>query len=224
MAEGIGDRMKRYEAVSRGLLAPNTPVFIRVDGRSFHTYTKRFQRPFDRTLMEAMVYAAQRTAADMHGFVMGYAQSDEVTFVLSDYFRPETQGWFGYEVSKLVSLSASLFTANFNAHIARFGTCTDQLATFDSRAFNVPHDDAPNVFVWRQKDWERNWVSMLARTHFSAKQLHGVSRSETLALLGPEKINVPDDIKYGTFFFPDGTTTHEYADYAKIQGWMSAPK
>ena len=217
----LGDRMKRYEAVSRGLLTPNTPVLVRVDGRAFHTYTRFCDKPFDMDLVNAMVYAAQMTAAEMSGFVLGYVQSDEATFMLSDYARPETQGWFGYETSKLVSLSASLFTAYFNERLGahpKFG-----LATFDARAFNVPLDDAPNVFVWRQKDWARNWVSMLARSQFSAKQLHGRGVDEVLGMLEPGSVNaLPHVIKRGTFLFPDGKVRHEYADYAKLREWVTS--
>lgn len=222
--DAIGDRMKRYEAVSQGFLTPNTPVFVRVDGRAFHTYTRGCAKPFDFDLIEAMIHAARNTAKDMHGFVLGYMQSDEATFMLSDYERTETQGWFGYETSKIVSLSASLFTAHFNAHVQtldagkQFG-----LATFDARAFNVPLDDAPNVFVWRQKDWERNWVSMLARSQFSAKQLHGKSRREVMEMVSPESLMFLEPvIEHGTFLFPDGEVAHERADYAKLRWWMGA--
>ena len=222
--DAIGDRMKRYEAVSQGFLTPNMPVFVRVDGRAFHTYTRGCAKPFDFDLIGAMTHAAQNTAKDMHGFVLGYVQSDEATFMLSDYERTETQGWFGYETSKIVSLSASLFTAHFNAHVQtldagkQFG-----LATFDARAFNVPLDDAPNVFVWRQKDWERNWVSMLARSQFSAKQLHGKSRREVMEMVSPESLMFLEPvIEHGTFLFPDGEVAHERADYAKLRWWIGA--
>lgn len=30
------------------------PVAIRMDGRSFHTYTKGFQRPFDEAFIKSM--------------------------------------------------------------------------------------------------------------------------------------------------------------------------
>lgn len=218
--DALGDRMKRYEMVSKGFLTPNTPVFIRVDGRAFHTYTRHCDKPFDMRLIEAMRYAAQNTAKDMHGFALGYVQSDEATFMLSDYARPETQGWFGYEITKLVSLSASLFTAYFNE---RLGACPKfGLATFDSRAFNVPLDDAPNVFVWRQKDWERNWVSMLARSQFSAEQLHGKSRSEVLEMVHSHSVGeLPCVVKYGTFLFPDGEIAHKFADYSTVRDWLT---
>lgn len=41
----LGDRMKQYEATTQTRLLRRTPVIIRIDGRAFHTYTKRFVAP-----------------------------------------------------------------------------------------------------------------------------------------------------------------------------------
>ena len=35
--------MKGYENVPRTRLTPRMPMIIRVDGRAFHTYTRRFK-------------------------------------------------------------------------------------------------------------------------------------------------------------------------------------
>ena len=50
----FGDRMKRYELVSKSYLPIRTPVVIRIDGRAFHTFTRGFKRPFDNVLNKAM--------------------------------------------------------------------------------------------------------------------------------------------------------------------------
>lgn len=38
--DALGDRMKKYEYVSRTYLTPRTPVIIRLDGKAFHTFTR----------------------------------------------------------------------------------------------------------------------------------------------------------------------------------------
>ena len=38
--DSLGDRMKRYEYVSRNYLTRRVPVIIRIDGKAFHTFTK----------------------------------------------------------------------------------------------------------------------------------------------------------------------------------------
>lgn len=223
MTDTLGDRIKRYEAAAFHQLTPRTPVMIRVDGRAFHTYTKGMERPFDHTLMDAMQYATMFTAKDMQGFRLGYTQSDEATFLITDTENLDTQGWFGYELNKIVSLSASLFTAHFYSYMIAINHDSNSIATFDARAFNVPEDDVPNVFVWRQRDWERNSLQMLARAHFSHKELMGKRRQCMHDMLHAKGINWADlspAEKNGTFILRDGHHVSDKADYELIRKWI----
>ena len=46
--DDLGTRMKTfYEEIPKSKLMRRTPVAIRVDGRSFHTFTRGFNVPFD---------------------------------------------------------------------------------------------------------------------------------------------------------------------------------
>lgn len=218
MQDSLGDRIKRYEAVSNPRLLTNCPVIIRVDGKAFHTWTKGLMRPFDSGLIEAMQVAATRTSQEMQGFKLAYVQSDEVTFLITDTDSHEQQGWFGYELNKIVSISASTFTAHFNQAV--FHPTARTPALFDSRAFNVPAEDAPNVFVWRQKDWARNSVQMYARSKFSHKQLLGKSLPQVHDMLHAEGFNwatLRPVLKNGTFILPDGSTISEMLDYEAVR-------
>lgn len=224
MSDSLGDRVKRYENAYNQTLTPRVPVVIRVDGRAFHTYTQGFERPFDQDLMDAMTFAATETAKQMMGFKLAYVQSDECTFVITDTDKLDTQGWFGYELNKIVSLSASMFTAQFN-HFMRHWDVTNKLATFDARAFNVPADDVPNVFIWRQRDWERNSLQMLAHTYFSHRELAGKKRADMHDMLHAKGINWADlteQQKNGTFIRKGyfWMNHHDRADYDLIQGWI----
>lgn len=218
----IGDRIKAYEACSAPRLTPNAPVIIRVDGRAFHTFTRGMKRPFDSVLMKVMVRAAVETAREMQGFKLGYVQSDEATFLLTDYDTHDTAAWFGNEVNKLVSLSASLFTGYFNAAFRG----EHPPAAFDSRAFTVPREDAPNVFVWRQQDWARNSLQMVARAHFSHKQLHGKHRGAIHEMLHGIGVNWSRDFtaqeKNGTFILADKSMHHEVWRYGEIDSYLGA--
>ncbi|WP_280412562.1 tRNA(His) guanylyltransferase Thg1 family protein [Nocardia asiatica] len=218
----LGERIKAYEAASTYKLTPNSCVFIRVDGRAFHTFTRGMKRPFDHALMNTMARAAMETSREMQGFKLGYVQSDEATFMLTDFDTHDTAGWFGYEVNKLVSISASLFTMNFNRFFGSKPT-----AVFDSRAFVVPRPDAPNVFVWRQRDWERNSLQMLARAHFSHKQLHLKNRAQMHDMLMLEKsVNWATDLneqeKNGTFILRDGTYLHDRWSYEDVDQYLGS--
>jgi tRNA(His) 5'-end guanylyltransferase len=174
----LGDRIKGYEKTFSHNALKRVPLMIRVDGRAFHTFTRGMEHPFDTTLSSAMVCAAIDTAKDMQGFKAGYVQSDEATFVLTDYDTTETQGWFDYDLFKVVSISASLMSVNFARHFP-----AKIPPVFDSRAFSLPADDVVNALLWRAKDWERNSVQMYARAFFSHKQLHGKGRADMHEML-----------------------------------------
>lgn len=44
---GLGDRMKQYEQVTQVRLIRRMPVILRLDGKSFHRFTRGFKKPFD---------------------------------------------------------------------------------------------------------------------------------------------------------------------------------
>lgn len=113
--DSMGTRMKEYyEAVPKTKLMRRTPVAIRLDGKSFHTFTRGFQKPFDMILMKSMQGTMRYLCKNIQGCVFGYTQSDEITLILIDYQTLTTDAWFDYEVQKLCSVSASMATMAFN--------------------------------------------------------------------------------------------------------------
>jgi tRNA(His) 5'-end guanylyltransferase len=200
--KSLGDRIKEYENASTHKLLKKTPVLIRVDGKAFHTYCRNFDKPFDKILMKAMNTAAFYVATEIQGFKVAYIQSDEVTFALTDYDNIETDAWFNYKISKIVSISASIMTARFN-RIIQEEKPNVPLAYFDSRAFNVPKEDVVNAFLWRAHDWERNSLQMYARKFFSHKQLMNKNKQDIHEMLHGIRKNWNKDLtpqeKNGTF-------------------------
>jgi tRNA(His) guanylyltransferase len=180
----LGDRMKgNYEDRVRHSLLRRTPVIVRVDGRAFHTWTRGLERPFDQWIIDTMVRAAREVAEDMQGCKAVYIQSDEASFLLTDYDKLTTEAWFDYNKSKIESISAAVMTAAFNAWWPQGKPRTQGYAIFDSRSFNIPVAEVANYFQWRMKDWERNSVSMYCNAHFSHKQMHGQGRADQHEML-----------------------------------------
>lgn len=107
-------RMKKYEAVSKNVLMRRTPVILRLDGKSFHSFTKGFVKPFDEVFVTAMHNTMLHLCEKIQGCVLGYTQSDEITLVLVDYQKLNTGAWFDYEVQKLCSVTAAMATLIFN--------------------------------------------------------------------------------------------------------------
>ena len=216
--DSLGDRIKGYEHVTNYRLPNRIPVILRVDGKAFHTFTRGMYKPFDGKLIESMVRAGERTAKNMMGFVLGYHQSDEFTFYLNNVQSLESQSWFNNEILKLTSITASMFTSYFNKEMG--GT----EAVFDCRAFSVPFEDVPNVFIWRQQDWERNSVQMLARYHFSHKQCDRKNKSnlhEMLHSIGVNWNDLDSVLKNGTFITKDGNRHYNKMNYSDILSVIS---
>lgn len=114
--DALGDRMKEYESRNQYFLQRRTPVIIRVDGKAFHTFTRGFQKPFDEVLGNAMVRTMEYLCQNISGCIFGYVQSDEITLVLQDYRKLNTDVWFGYRTDKLCSIAASMATMAFNKY------------------------------------------------------------------------------------------------------------
>lgn len=110
----LANRMKEYEKRNQYYLQKRTPVAIRVDMRAGHTFTKGFARPFDEVFGNAMVRTMEYCAKNIGNCVFAYHQSDEITFILVDYTKLETDCWFNYRTDKLCSIVASMATMAFN--------------------------------------------------------------------------------------------------------------
>ncbi len=179
----IGDRMKGYEKVSERILSRRMPVIIRIDGKAFHTVTKKYGRGWSQEFSYFMMYVAEAVMPEIQGCNFCYGQSDEISFLLTDYQTIRTDAWFGYDISKMVSISASLASVKFSSLVK-------ESAYFDSRAFSIPQDEVCNYFIWRQQDATRNAIQMAGREHFSQKQLHKKNTSDIQEMLFKEyKIN-----------------------------------
>lgn len=115
----LAKRMKDYEMRDRYFLQKRIPVAIRVDMRAGHTFTKGFERPFDKVFMKSMQETAKYMCENMGNAKFAYVQSDEITIILVDYDTLETDCWFNYRTDKLCSISASMATMAFNRFFAQ---------------------------------------------------------------------------------------------------------
>lgn len=204
----IMDRMKEsYEIRARHYLTRRIPVIMRLDGKAFHTYTKGLNKPFDEGLIEDMQKTAIYLCEQIQGCKAAYIQSDELSFLLTDYENLNTEAWFNYEVQKMTSVSASLATAKFNQlRVCREidnNDCIDpiiwkddflniKLANFDSRVFTIPKDEVSNYFLARQLDAEKNSIAMLAQSMYSHKELHGKHGGEMQEMCFQKGVNWND--------------------------------
>lgn len=111
--DSFGNRMKKYENITRNYLTPRTPVIIRIDGKAFHTFTKGFDKPFDDALINTMQETMKYLCRNIQGCVLGYTQSDEISLLLIDYKKLNSNAWFDNNIQKMASISASMATMIF---------------------------------------------------------------------------------------------------------------
>lgn len=219
--DALGDRMKAYENISRNYLTRKIPVIIRVDGKAFHSFTKGFERPFDKVFMEAMQQTMKYLCENIQGCVLGYTQSDEITLVLTDYANINTDAWFGYNIQKMASVAASMATMAFNKYFEElvdnfyFNTykaltnkeCNEwyntyskvlNTAMFDARCFSIPKEEVINCLIWRQQDATRNSILSVAQSVFSHKEMQGISCKDLQNKMLSEK-----DINWNDYSIPE---------------------
>lgn len=228
MKDPLGDRMKSfYEGISSTKLTRKTPVIMRLDGKAFHTLTRKFcEQKFDDTFSSAMIFTTEFLLSQIQGAKLGYVQSDEISLLLSDYDRIESGAWFDYKVQKMCSVSAAMATVAFNYMFfeTKFGDLVirpdgkipkpQEMGMFDSRCFNIPRNEVMNYFIWRQQDAMRNSLNGYAQMHFSHKELHGKNGTDVHEMLHTIGKNWTTDLngsqKNGTFIFKndEGENVH----------------
>lgn len=186
MKDDLGRRMKQdYEDALRLVVPRRSYVVIRIDGRGFHTFTKNLERPYSRQLAGALDSAALALCQEMIGGRFAYGQSDEYSFLLSDFEKENAPLWFDGNVQKMVSVSASLFTAHFNRAFAG-----DKIAAFDSRVLVISQRaEVAKYFLWRQMDASANSLNMLASSHYPHAELAGKSNAEKHEMLFAKGVN-----------------------------------
>lgn len=79
-ATELGESMKRMEDCFDLSVESTTPFIVRIDGCSFHTFTKGLHSPMDTRLTRCMVKTTI-DCVEKFNAVTGYHQSDEISLV-----------------------------------------------------------------------------------------------------------------------------------------------
>lgn len=197
MKDDLGSRLKKYEKINRQYVLPQIPVFVRIDGKAFHTFTQGFDKPFDKTLSDMFKLSALRTMQEIQQCVFGYSQSDEFTILLNGWDSSKSEMWFGGNIQKIASVTASIFSVMFERSLIQKSVLgqvsVDKMnntlmpAYFDARVFQVPIHEVENVFLWRQFDAKRNSIQALGRSEYSHEEIAGLKTFQIVDVLKKEK-------------------------------------
>ena len=194
-------RMKEnYEKRSRNYLTRRIPVVIRVDGKCFSSFCKRFEKPYDEFLNNSLNKVTQYLCANIQGAKFAERHSDEISILVTDYDSIGTDCYFDYNVQKVCSVVASMATAEFCRILMKesvdsaYGDGDEGILlwgeswpSFDARCFNLPEHEIENYFWWRMLDAKRGSINMMAQSKFSHKSLQGLSCDQMQEKLWQEK-------------------------------------
>lgn len=209
--KSLSDRMLYLRGLTDYKLIPGEYVMLMLDGRSFSKVIKnRFKKPFDSDFIDLMNDTAAFLCGNIQGAKLAYTQSDEISIVLSDFDTIDTESFFNYRLSKILSISASLATSYFQSEMmTRFPHKQPGLYQFDCKAWNLPGEN--DVYAWmlyRQNDCIRNSVSQAAQSGCSRTELHKKNQEEQKQILLQKtgiswESDYNDGEKYGRFIYKE---------------------
>ncbi len=203
MNDSLGDRCKMYEGAEAGRrFMPLIPIVARIDGRSFSSFTRGMERPYD-PLMASMMIATTKFLVEETNANIGYTQSDEISLAWHST-NHQSQVWFDGRIMKMTSQLAALATLHFNRQVEElYPEFYDRMPSFDARVWQVPNrTEAANMFVWREWDATKNSITMAASHYYSHAELQGKNGAEKQEMLFQKGVNwnnYPDFFKRGTY-------------------------
>lgn len=209
----LGSRFKEYEnQYAAQKVLPLQPIIARLDGHSFHTFTRGLRRPYDLRLSKLMKDTA-KFLMEKSGARLAYTQSDEISLL---WYNENThhQTFFGGKINKMTSILASLATAYFNKNLPDLiPEKSNILAIFDARIFNIPNlNEMACYFIWRELDAATNSVSMAAQSVYSHNDLDKKSIKRQQEMLFTKGINWNDY----PIFFKRGTYLQYISKYTSF--------
>jgi tRNA(His) 5'-end guanylyltransferase len=185
-----------YEKRAQTTLYRRIPVIIRLDGKCFHSFCKRFDKPYDEFLNFTLNNVMKFLCENIQGTKLAARHSDEISLLLTDFDTLQTDAFFDYEVQKICSIVASMTTSEFCRKLIyekypgevvtekkMYLRYDEKWPTFDCRCFNIPTNEVANYFYWRLLDCVRGSINSVAQYYFSSKELYKKSCNEMQEML-----------------------------------------
>lgn len=202
----FGDFLRSYEqAQLTERLVKDKPFYARIDGRTFSTFTRGLDKPYDKVLMSCMQDATIQLVKNFKASI-GYTQSDEISlFWPATDDKPESEIIFGGKIHKLTSLLASAATSYFIAALHAYRpTLICRHPHFDCRVIQADDEEIiASVLEDRSHDCYKNAIQGTAQANFSHKELQGVNTKDQIMMLTEKQINVfsyPLPFIYGSYY------------------------
>lgn len=217
----LKNEMKCYEESSVQKLTAKIPVFVKLNVCSYRPATKDLNKPYDEIFAKSMQHTMKRICEEAHGAIFAYSNFDEITVILTDYHKPNSNAWFGYDVQKLCSIVSSVATIEFNMEFRRlvdefkqkyngarkeeklsaYKNTADSYIKFSAVCFNVPENRVCDMMYLIQKECTKNVIQSIGRMYFENSDLVGKCNDEVLEMLrenfGIDWLSLPVELKRG---------------------------
>jgi tRNA(His) guanylyltransferase len=216
MLDLLGKQIKTWEKEYESrVIIPIEPLIVRLDGRAFSKYTKKFEKPFSSVFSDLMI-STTKFLCQAYKPDIAYVQSDEINLCFLPKFTVGFQHIFGGRPVKISSVLAGQASSHFTRCIVEMGI--DGTPHFDGRTFTCIESNLGSwrhetalYFLWRHKDATRNGILQYAQSLFSQKQLQGVKTEDVLHMIGQDKYEkVQHHFRLGTFLFKSDIYQNTY--------------
>jgi len=149
MAKSAYEYVKYFEETTTCLY--NTYIVIRLDGKCFSNFTKKFTKPNDIRGIHLMNDCAKAVMKEFTDIILAYGQSDEYSFI----FHPHTTV-YNRKRDKILSIVTSIFSSHFVFAWNQFLydlKLEHPLPSFDGRIMSIPTlRNLRDYLSWRQVD------------------------------------------------------------------------
>jgi len=184
----------KSELFSRLQIPPETPFFIRLNGRRFQAVSEKLkaEKPFDKKFAKCLVKSGKAIFQENLNPALIYVASDEVN-VLFAHGAP-----FNRRVEKINSVLAGIVSSAFSLNALKLFDKALTVA-FDSRIIISSREKIVEYLTWRQLDAWRNHNNAYAywllrklgrRPKDAAKTLKGLKTEELHQLLLQHGVNL----------------------------------
>ena len=200
----LDSRMKEYEAVTTNRKLMNkVPVYVRCDGRSFHSFCRGLDKPFDIVFVEVMQKTCAHLVKETNATV-GYVESDEISLVFLDASKVP----FETRLFKLESVLAAMATSAFTLYGLKTklkDKIERMMPHFDCRVCNLPNlVEAANMFLFREQDCLKNSITMVALSKFGHAKLQGKNSIDKIKMLADVgiiyELEIDEQLRLGSYF------------------------
>jgi len=184
----------KNEVFSKLQIPPDTPFFVRLNGRRFQAVSEKLkaEKPFDKKFANCLVTSAKAIFQENFNPALIYVASDEIN-ALFTHAAP-----FGRRVEKIDSVLAGAVSSAFSLNALKLFQ-TSLTVAFDSRIVIVPEEKSVEYLTWRQLDAWRNhnnayayWLlrKLRHKPKDAAKTLKGLKAEELHQLLFQHGVNL----------------------------------